>query len=149
MNFLPIRSALEENTQLLLNPYFTDVVNTCITFYGKVGYQPPWICYLVEEEGQIVATAGIKGKPVGGKVEIAYGTVDEFQHRGIATRVCNELVKICLKADPTVTVTARTLMEENYSTKVLRKNHFQFAGTVMDPEDGEVWEWVYDKVPKT
>ncbi|MBS1978611.1 MAG: GNAT family N-acetyltransferase [Bacteroidetes bacterium] len=149
MNFLPIRPTLEENSRLLLNPYCTDVVNMCIAFYGKVGYQPPWICYLVEEEGQMVATAGIKGKPVDGKVEIAYGTVDEFQHRGIATRVCSKLVEVCIEADPDVTVTARTLKEENYSTRVLRKNSFRFAGTVMDAEDGEVWEWIYEKAPKT
>jgi hypothetical protein len=34
-------------------------------------------------------------------------------------------------------------MEENFSTKILRKNNFTLIGTVIDPEDGEVWEWIY------
>jgi hypothetical protein len=41
-------------------------------------------------------------------------------------------------------ITARTLPEENHSTKILRKNSFTFVGSVMDPEDGEVWEWMYN-----
>jgi [ribosomal protein S5]-alanine N-acetyltransferase len=38
---------------------------------------------------------------------------------------------------------ARTLMEENYSTRILRKNGFECLGIVNDPDDGDVWEWEY------
>ena len=34
-------------------------------------------------------------------------------------------------------------MEENASTKVLKKNSYEFVGVVIDPEDGEVWEWKF------
>jgi hypothetical protein len=38
---------------------------------------------------------------------------------------------------------ARTLPEENYSTKILRKNGFEWQGIVVDDDDGDVWEWEF------
>jgi hypothetical protein len=35
------------------------------------------------------------------------------------------------------------LPEENFSTKILKKNGFKFSGVVNDAEDGDVWEWIY------
>ena len=46
-----------------------------------------------------------------------------------------------MKTDPTIQIIARTLMEDNASTKVLKKNDYKIEGVVTDPEDGEVWEW--------
>lgn len=143
MKLIPIREHLEENAALSDRPEYQETLRMCIDFYKRVGYQPPWICYYVEEDDIIIGSAGFKGKPVNGRVEIAYGTQPEFQNQGIATRICKLLVHLALATDPQVIVTARTLMEPNYSTRVLKKNGFEFAGTVVDPEDGEVWEWVY------
>ncbi|MEM6800240.1 MAG: GNAT family protein [Bacteroidota bacterium] len=112
-------------------------------FYQKIGYSPPWIGYFTKEGDQFVGTAAFKGKPIDQKVEIAYATFEAFQQKGVATRMCQALVAIALRESPDIKITARTLREENYSTKVLRKNGFSLAGTVVDPEDGEVWEWVY------
>jgi len=53
-----------------------------------------------------------------------------------------------LAKDRSVRITARTLPEKNYSTRILEKNNFVLLGFVTDPEDGEVWEWEY-KNPKT
>jgi hypothetical protein len=50
-----------------------------------------------------------------------------------------------LKTNTAVKITARTLPQRNFSTKILEKNEFEFAGIVNDPEDGDVWEWVYQK----
>ena len=36
-------------------------------------------------------------------------------------------------------------MESNASNKILEKNGYRFSGIVHDPEDGDVWEWQYDK----
>ena len=88
-----------------------------------------------------MGAAAFKGKPRDGKVEIAYGTFPQFQQQGIATKICLELIKLSLKTDPSVTITARTLPEENYSVRLLRKNNFKLLGTVIDEEDGPVWEW--------
>jgi len=78
-----------------------------------------------------------------GKVEIAYGIFPKYRQMGYGTEICRMLVEIALKADSSVLITARTLREENYSTKILKKNGFHFLGTVVDPDDGEVWEWEY------
>ena len=38
-------------------------------------------------------------------------------------------------------VTAKTLPQENPSTRILRRLGFDLEGPVMDEEDGEVWRW--------
>jgi RimJ/RimL family protein N-acetyltransferase len=90
-----------------------------------------------------VGSAGFKGPPIKGRVEIAYGTFEEYRMCGIGTAICKLLVDVSLKKDPSIKITARTISEENFSTRVLQNNNFRLLGTVMDPEDGEVWEWLY------
>lgn len=143
MNLLPIRKHLEENQDFLQNPLCDGTLQMTIEFYKKVGFVPPWICYYAEIDGQLVGCAGIKGPPVNGKIEIAYGTMELLRNQGIGTRICGALVELSLRTDPTVVITARTLPEKNFSTKILKKNNFAFIGVVNDPEDGEVWEWAY------
>jgi hypothetical protein len=38
-------------------------------------------------------------------------------------------------------VKAQTLPRSNASTRVLEKLEFELSGSVIHPEDGEVWEW--------
>jgi ribosomal-protein-alanine N-acetyltransferase len=144
MELLAIKERLHENHAFVENPDCQDSLYICIDFYKRVGFNPPWICYYVQLEGSLVAAAAFKGKPVNGKVEIAYGTFPAYQQKGVGTRVALELVQLSLKTDPSVRITARTLMEENFSVRILRKNNFKFLGTIMDDEDGEVWEWEYE-----
>jgi ribosomal-protein-alanine N-acetyltransferase len=145
MKFLPIRETLEENAIFSQNPLCTETLNMCIGFYKKVGFNPPWICYYAEENGELVGSAAFKGKPVNNSVEIAYGTMEDHRQKGVGTKICRQLVEISLSADPLVRITARTLPEQNYSTKILEKNNFILLGMVNDPEDGDVWEWEYRK----
>ena len=114
-----------------------------IDFYKKVGFVPPWIGYYVKQDGYLVGCAAFKGQPVNGTVEIAYGTFEQHRKQGIGTAICKHLVDLSLNTDPSVKITARTLPEENFSTRILKKNNFIFSGIVHDPEDGEVWEWVF------
>jgi len=143
MRLIPIKENLEENIEFINNPLCKDAIQMTIDFFKKVGYMPPWIGYFIEEEGKLVGSAAYKGKPVNGRVEIAYGTFVQYQHQGIGTRICRQLVELSLATDPTVIITARTLPEENFSTLVLKKNNFIYTDIVDDPEDGPVWEWVY------
>jgi RimJ/RimL family protein N-acetyltransferase len=145
MELLAIKERLYENHAFVENPDCQDSLYICIDFYKRVGFNPPWICYYVQLEGSLVAAAAFKGKPVNGKVEIAYGTFPAYQQKGVGTRVACELVQLSLKTDPSVRITARTLMEENFSVRILRKNNFKLLGTIMDDEDGEVWEWEYEQ----
>lgn len=118
----------------------------CIAFYKKIGFDPPWICYYVEENGELIGNAAFKGKPVNNTVEIAYGTMEAHRQKGVGTRICRQLVEVGLAADPSVRIIARTLPEANFSTRILEKNNFIFIGMVNDPEDGDLWEWEYKGV---
>lgn len=144
MKLLPIKEVLEENTAFISEPLCAEILPMSVNFYQKVGYVPPWIGYFAKLDDEWVGSAGFKGPPVNGAIEIAYGTFEQHMKKGIGTSICKELVKISLAADENIKITARTLQEDNFSTKILRKNNFVLAGTVNDPEDGEVWEWVYE-----
>ena len=143
MKLLPVKRTLEENPDFANNPLCKETLTMCIEFYKKVGFNPPWICYYAEEDGELIGSAAFKGKPINNTVEIAYGTIEAYRQQGVGTRICRQLIDLSLATDPSVRITARTLPENNYSTKILRKNNFILLGTVNDPEDGDVWEWEY------
>ena len=143
MELLPIKETIEENKDFVNNPACQETIYMTIDFYKKVGYAPPWICYYVKQNNDLVGSAGIKGKPVNGTIEIAYGTIEKHRNRGVGTAICKLLVDLATKTDPLVRITARTLPKENFSTRILQKNNFILMGTVNDPEDGEVWEWLF------
>lgn len=144
MELVPIKEYLDENVDLMRNPECRELVEMSVEFYERVGFVPPWICYFVKQNNHIIGSAGIKGKPVDGKIEIAYGTMEKYQHRGVATNICKLLVELSLKTDVSVKITARTLPENKFSCRVLEKNNFVCIGIVNDPEDGDVLEWVYN-----
>lgn len=143
MQLIAIKEHLEENPEFAAHPDCQESIYMCIDFYKKVGYNPPWVCYYVQKDGNLVAAAAFKGQPVDNKVEIAYGTFPQFQKQGIGTQIAKMLVQLSLQTDPSVRITAQTLKDENYSVRILRKNNFQLIGTAMDEDEGEVWEWEY------
>ena len=143
MKLLEIKQTIEENQEFSSNPACQEILEMTVSHYKKVGYVPPWIGYFAVKGNQIVGSAGFKGPPSEGKVEIAYGTVEEFRHQGIGTEICELLRELSLRTDPTLEITARTLPERNHSVRILEKNGFKLLGTVMDKEDGEVWEWKF------
>ena len=144
MQLLPIKQQPEENKQFASDPTRRLIVNMTIDLYKKVGFVEPWIGYFVEQDSDMVGSGGFKGPPVNGVVELAYGTDEKFRNRGIGTQICKLLVDLSLKTDPLIKITARTFSEHNYSTSILQKNKFICIGTVNDPEDGEVWEWLFN-----
>ncbi|GAB3942642.1 hypothetical protein GCM10028805_07490 [Spirosoma harenae] len=143
MNLLPIHQTLPENDQFQHHPDLELVLPMTIDFFDRIGYNPPWIGYVVQLDDMLVGSAAYKGKPKDGRVEIAYGVFPPYQQKGIGAEICRQLVTLAFQTDPTVTVTARTLPEPNYSTRILQKNDFVHIGTVWDDEDGDVWEWEY------
>lgn len=145
MTLLPIKQTPEENHPFANNSLCQESLGMCIRFYKRVGFNPPWICYYVEEYGEIVGSAAFKGQPINNTVEISYATFEKHRQKGIGTRICKQLVELSLATDPSVRITARTLPEKNYSTRILEKNKFVLLGFVTDPEDGEVWEWEFKK----
>lgn len=143
MVLIPVLQHLHENPEFVNNPRCQESLHMMINFYKTVGFLPPWIGYYVKQNEDLVGCAAFKGKPINGTVEIAYGTFEEFRNQGVGSKICKILVNLSLQTDPNIRITARTLPEDNFSTKILQKNKFQFIGNVMDPEDGDVWEWEY------
>jgi RimJ/RimL family protein N-acetyltransferase len=145
MNLVPIHEHLEDNKEFTDNPLCEETIYMTIEFFKRVGYQKPWISYYAMENSGLVGCGAFKGAPQNGVVEIAYGTFEVFRQKGMGTEICKLLVELSLKTDPSAMITARTLPQNNFSTRILEKNGFIFSGTVNDPEDGDVWEWVYPK----
>jgi [ribosomal protein S5]-alanine N-acetyltransferase len=143
MQLLTIKENLEDNHDFLSNAACQETLEMSVLFFKSIGYHPPWVGYYAMKNNTLVGTGAFKGRPLFGKVEIAYGTFPEYRQLGYGSEICQQLVQLALQTDPSVLITARTLREENYSTKILKKNGFHFAGTVVDPDDGEVWEWEY------
>jgi [ribosomal protein S5]-alanine N-acetyltransferase len=145
LKLIAIKRTLAENGDFANHPELAITLPMSINFFEGIGYNPPWIGYFVTRNDVLVGVASFKGKPVGNRIEIAYGTMPDFQNQGIGAAICRELVQLSLKTDPMVRICARTLREENYSVRLLRKNGFALLGTVVDEDDGEVWEWEFKK----
>jgi RimJ/RimL family protein N-acetyltransferase len=145
IDFVPIQENIEENAEFISNPLCVETLLMTIDFFKKVGYETPWVGYYARQNGLFVGNAAFKGPPQDGTVEIAYGTFEPYRQKGIGTEICRQLVEIALKTDASLRITARTLPQKNFSTKILEKNGFAFSGVVNDPDDGDVWEWVYQK----
>ena len=143
MELVPILETIQENQQFIDNPECKEHLEHSIHYYQVIGFNPPWIGYYVKQDGSILGSGAFKGQPIEGKVEIAYMTFPQYQKQGVATHTCRLLVELALAVDPSVNITARTLPEQNTSTRILERNGFKMTGVVVDPEDGEVWEWIY------
>jgi len=93
-----------------------------------------------DDDGALVGNGGWKGRPQEGTAELGYAVAPSRQRRGIATAVVKELVERARRADLRV-VFARTLAEENASTKVLTRCGFTRTAELTDPDEGRVWRW--------
>jgi len=141
----PIKEHLSENSEFASIPGCAENLEMSVSYHASVGYSPPWVGYYASLDNVMVGAGAFKGRPLNGRVEIAYGTFESQRQKGIGTAICRSLVQLAFDIDPSVIVTARTLMEENASCKILKKNGFTKKGVVNDPDDGDVWEWVYEK----
>jgi [ribosomal protein S5]-alanine N-acetyltransferase len=110
-------------------------------YYPKAGFSLPWVAYLVLRQDQVIGTCSFTGTPKDGKVEIAYWTFKEFEGQGIASFACKELIQIAQRAEPKITITAKTLPVKNASTRILEKNNFVYTEIVQDEEVGDAWLW--------
>ena len=141
---LPINIDDSLNNRFRNNAECSALLDVYVEYYKKIGFHLPWVGYLATVNGQaLVGCGGYKGQPRTGRAEIAYGTFKGFERKGIATAICRELVLLSLQTDPLTTITARTLIENHASHKVLQRNRFICQGIIWDEEDGDVFEWVY------
>jgi RimJ/RimL family protein N-acetyltransferase len=119
-----------------------DVARSMVELYRKRPSVPPWLGYLCSDDAsRIVGTAAFVGAPTAGAVEIAYHTFSEFEGRGIATAMAEQLVEIARKTDPSLRIIAFTRPESNASTRILERVGFGRAGDGIDEEIGMTWRW--------
>jgi len=125
-----------------------DVAAQWKAFMLLVGAVPPWIGYLAVDKisRTIIGTCAFKGGPSQEKtVEIAYFTFPDHEGKGYATAMARSLIQIALSSPEAPFIIAHTLPCHNASTKVLQNVGMKFAGDVIDPEDGPVWRWRYER----
>lgn len=127
-----------------LHPIAESILTATVELYKTSCYELPWAGYLaLDDLGECIGTCAFKSPPVNNTVEIAYFTFPEYEGKGHASRMANNLVQTALKAQPGIKVIAQTLPEENASTSILKKAGFVFNKEVDHPEDGTVWEWKF------
>ena len=98
-------------------------------------------------DGTLIGLGGFKGAPADGGLEIGYEFAPERRGRGLATEAARGMVARALARPDVDHVLARTLPNENASTKVLRKVGFRFDAETPHPDDGPVWRWRLDRSP--
>ena len=114
-----------------------DALRWTLRAIAQPGFQPRWGMYWIIEsdpDGEtLVGTAGFKGAPSAGSVELGYGVIAEHQRRCHATAAVRALLRIAF-ADPNVErVTAETLPDLIPSIGVLEKCGFRFIGEGSEP----------------
>lgn len=142
MNLIPISEKIIEKKYVKHNEFVLSVCVQVLKLYEKTKPNSPWLGYLFERESVIVGSCAFKSPPKNGRVEIAYFTFPEFEGKGFATEMANQLLVISAATDSKIQVYAQTLPGASASTKILEKLGFTFGGSVNHPEDGLVWEWI-------
>jgi ribosomal-protein-alanine N-acetyltransferase len=140
MHLHPISYELTGRSDVRDSAFLMDICGMYLSRYDHASPPLPWVGYLAERNGMFVGTCAYKTPPGAHGVEIAYYTFPEFEGQGIATAMAAELVEIATR-EAVSPVRAQTLPEQNASCRILTKLGFVNVGSVMHPEDGEVWEW--------
>jgi RimJ/RimL family protein N-acetyltransferase len=136
---------LDYNFKGIIDEFVKQSVKDTLDYYKKIGFEMPWISYIVKDNNNYVGICAFEGKPINNKVEIAYCTNPKYEKCGYATEMCKRLVEIVRNGYKEIVITARTLPKENASTKVLKKNGFINNGIITDADDGEVFEWILNE----
>lgn len=126
---------------VLGNNLILSILESTLSLYRKAGFHPPWISYLAVKDNNPVGICAFKSPPHNGRVEIAYFTFSDYEGKGIATSMIDELIRVANDTVPSIQIVTQTLAEENVSTSILKKLGFDLVGSIIHPEDGIVWEW--------
>ncbi len=111
---------------------------------------PDWAALLstrlyVLDGRRVVGSGGVKAPPLDdGEVEIGYGMAPAYQGRGLATQAARALTDEAL-AQGASRVSAFTAPGNTASWRLLHRIGYVRDGEMIDPEDGLVWRWLFDK----
>jgi RimJ/RimL family protein N-acetyltransferase len=96
-----------------------------------------WMYFIVlrvaSGERVLIGTAGYKGPPADGTVEVGYGIVTDHRRRGYASEAVRGLVARAFRVPGVRRVIAETLPELTPSIGVLRKCGFELIGDGSEP----------------
>jgi [ribosomal protein S5]-alanine N-acetyltransferase len=81
----------------------------------------------------LIGTAGYKGPPADGTVEVGYGIVTDHRRRGYASEAVRGLVARAFRVPGVRRIIAETLPELTASIGVLRKCGFELIGEGSEP----------------
>ena len=96
--------------------------------------QEGWLLYyVVAEDGRLAGTAGYKGAPRDGTVEIGYGILPDYQRRGLATEAAALLIEKAFREPGIQSVTAETLPHLLGSIRVMENNGLRLIGEGSEP----------------
>lgn len=139
----PIPLKADKTKEIYSSEDCQNLLNMWEEFYPTIGYNFPWVGYVVKQNDIIVGACAFTGPPKENKVEVSYWTFKEHEGKGISSWSCKELVSIAKRTDPNLEIFAKTAPEKNASTTILKRNGFVFTSVVQDHEIGDAWEWVY------
>lgn len=145
-----------DDPSVLSNEFHLQIANDDLPMFREVmececnkpGIGGQWMSYLIVSDinSLAVGTCAFKSAPVpNGCVEIAYATFPGQRGHGFATAAAAGLTKLAFDTYCVSRVIARTLPERNASCRALEKSGFRLMGEVIDPEDGPVWEWEFQR----
>ena len=124
-----------------------EAINVLYDIFKSNGDDHRWGSYFIITgvDKKLVGTCCFKGRPdENNYVEIGYEVNSKFQNLGFATEVALRLLQLAF-AEGLGGVIAHTLPQENASTNVLKKCGFRLVGEMLDPEDGLIWKWLYQR----
>lgn len=106
-----------------------------------------WWSYLfIDHDLTLVGMGGFRGHPdEAGMVELGYAIAAPYRSQGLATEAARAMTEFALRSPDVRRVQAHTLAVDNASNRLLKTIGFSYNGTLNDPDDGEVWQWVLDK----
>src|SRR5688500_4312200 len=139
MKLFAITTELMNTEKVHNSDFLLAVCQSTMAIYPAEGPPHPWVGYLAANGETYVCACAFKSVPDKTGDEIVYFTFPEFEGKGIATQMARELVAIA--ANGGVKARAQTLPKVSASTSILEKLGFEKVGSVIHPEDGEVWEW--------
>jgi RimJ/RimL family protein N-acetyltransferase len=112
------------------------------------GMDPMWGSFhVVLESGRPVASAGFKGPPRDGRVEIGYNVAEASRGRGIATLAVGRLLETAFAQPHVEQVRAETAVANVASRRVVEKCGFRKTGQRTTEDDGVLDVWVRDRAP--
>jgi ribosomal-protein-alanine N-acetyltransferase len=104
-----------------------------------------WMHFFFDDQTNVlVGSGGFAGRPHNGVVELGYEIAPEHRRRGYAIAAVKALLAKAAATGEVASVIAHTLAVDERSAGVLRATGFAEAGSVTDPDDGELVRWQRD-----